>query len=77
LWGDIAKHHPRTCFSTGIEIQVGVGLNNSIEYLSFIENKLSDDHIYTTSCQCSLDAVAQVTKSIKPLAIAVTMVLDI
>jgi hypothetical protein len=77
LWGDIPKHHQRTCISTGIEIQVGMGLNNSIEYLSFIENKLSDDNIYTISCQCGLDSVAQVKKSIKPLAISVTIVLDI
>jgi hypothetical protein len=54
-----------------------MGLNNSIEYLSFIENKLSDDNIYIISCQCGLDSVAQVKKSIKPLAISVTIVLDI
>jgi hypothetical protein len=77
LWEDIAKHHHRTSISACIEIQVGVSLNNSTEYVSFIENKLSDDNIYTTSCQCGLDSVAQVKKCIKPLAIAVTMVLDI
>jgi hypothetical protein len=45
---------------TGIEIQVGVGPNNSIEYLPF--KKSNDDSIYITSCQCGLNSMAQVKK---------------
>jgi hypothetical protein len=46
---------------TGIEIQVGVGPNNSIEYLPF--KKSNDDSIYITSCQCGLNSMAQVKKN--------------
>jgi hypothetical protein len=45
----------------GIEIQVEVGLSNSIEHLPF-KSLSSDDSIYTTSFQCGLDSVAQVKK---------------
>jgi hypothetical protein len=39
----------------GIEIQVEMGLNNSIEHVPFKKSQSSDDSIYTTSFQCALN----------------------